>query len=205
MKLFPKGRDGWIGFLLFPFKTFVVAAPIVCHLLSLYVNGSWHSRYGADVLISGLVLCIPILLLGALLQAAACKRGESLKTLVFVGIAFLILFYPAFYPPPSNPSIVSDALNLVVLCYSAVAFHRTKLKGFLYLLLGCSLSMVSFIANMPVLIRIANRPFGNDIGAYQDYVTFFGLVSLAAQFLYAAGIILIIHHFLKNFSKKSPQ
>jgi len=200
MKLFPNGRDGWIGFLLFPFKVFVIVAPIIYHLLSLYVNGSWRSRYGAMEYEAGLILCVPILLLGALLQATACKHGESLKTLVFAGVAFLIIFYPVFYPPSKISFIVSAVLNLVLLYYSVLAFYRTKINGFLFLLLGFSISLISSVARIPILN--GGRPdqfFGGNYGAYQDYIAILGLASLVAQLLWTIGIILIIRHFLQNF------
>jgi hypothetical protein len=114
----------------------------------------------------------------------------------------LILYYPAFYPSSNIPYILSAGLNLIVSCYSIAAFRRTKLKGFLFLFLGCFVPLVALIARM-TLTGISRGNFGGNYGAYQDYITILALASLVAQFLWAAGIILIIRHFLKFLSKES--
>jgi hypothetical protein len=53
------------------------------------------------------------------------------------------------------------------------------------------------------LTGISRENFGGNYGAYQDYITILALASLIAQLLWAAGIILIIRHFLKISSKAS--
>ena len=198
MRILPLGKDEWINLLLLPFKTYVVAIPIVGHILSLIVQGSWRSRAVANLIQSGFFFCVPILLFGALLQATICKRGESLKTVCFAVWALLILFFPMFYPPFKYQAVLVIALNVVVLCYSLVAFLRTKQPGFILLLLGCVISCFTRITS-----QIWNRPdtfFGGNYGAYQDFITIVQLASLAAQFLWAVGILLIIHQVLITYS-----
>jgi hypothetical protein len=196
VKFLPKGRDEWVGLLLLPLKVYVVIAPVLGHLLSLHYNGRWFSRTASDLIAIGFLPCIPLLLLGALLQAAVCKRGQSLKTLVFVGFAFLILFFHALNPSSELKALVRILSQFVVMCGSILAFMRTKLKGFVLLAAGCAGSFAVQIFMIQSWNR-ADRFLGGDYGAHQDFITIIGLVSIVAEVLTAVGIVLIIRNVLQ--------
>ena len=97
VRTFPATSDEWTAFLLFPFKVFVLAA-----LPFLWVSGFLvrlaeprlrYARFPEAMfaISEGYVLCLGMLLLGALLQALFSRRGRSTQTVfVFlVGVVFL--------------------------------------------------------------------------------------------------------------------
>ena len=199
VKFLPKGRDQWIGFLLLPFKVCVVAAPILGHLLSLYYRGRWYSGTASNSTVIGLMLCIPFLLVGALIQAVVCKRGQSLKTVAFVAVAIVIVFFPALNPSSELKASVRILSQFVVMWGSILAFMRTKMKGFILLGAGCAGSFVVQVFMMQPWNR-SDRFLGGDLGAYQDFRMIVGLTSVVAEVLTAVGMVLIIRSVLKMYS-----
>jgi hypothetical protein len=102
LRAFPRAADEWGALFLFPFKLYVVMAlPFLW--LSRSVTRLIEPRFAhvrfpeATFAISEVyVLCLAVLLIGALIQALFSRRGRSSQTLlVFVlGVAFLWMLTP---------------------------------------------------------------------------------------------------------------
>jgi uncharacterized membrane protein len=94
MHALPANRESWFGLLLFPFKAFVVIGP-VCFWIWLAVNGparGARTEAGGAVVV-GLVVCIPVFIVAALIQVIARRRHAALVSLGFALAAFLILWF----------------------------------------------------------------------------------------------------------------
>lgn len=98
MKACPTSVDDWFAFLFFPFKAYVLLAfPFlwICHALGPLNSASFPrlSSFAASTpIFSGYALCLPVLLIGALLQALFSKRGRSTQT-VLVFLLGLLIFW----------------------------------------------------------------------------------------------------------------
>jgi len=97
MTIFPKTRDQWIVLLLFPFKAWVVIAFPFYFFVRGFAFGQ-YTRYGTGefgmMAMSGYMVSVPTLLLGALIQSSFSDRGEAEKTAIYAlaGIALLLNF-----------------------------------------------------------------------------------------------------------------
>lgn len=100
MKICPTTSDDWFAFFLFPFKVYVVVAiPFVWSFLA--VNSLFSVapgrmlQFGVYILTCECyILCLLVLLTGALLQALFSKRGYSAQTiLLFVLGVMMMLGY----------------------------------------------------------------------------------------------------------------
>jgi hypothetical protein len=100
MKVLPGTRDEWVALVIFPFKGYVAMGVPV-----LLVGRFWFRRHNPPYIrcpeatygvCQGYFLCVVALLLGALVQAMFCRRGDATRTLLFLGLALLIL--TALYP-----------------------------------------------------------------------------------------------------------
>lgn len=102
LRAFPGTADEWGALFLFPFKLYVAMA-----LPFLWLSRSMvhvveprfaHARFSeATFAISeGYVLCLAVLMVGALMQALFSRRGRSSQTLLVfaVGVAFLWMLTP---------------------------------------------------------------------------------------------------------------
>jgi hypothetical protein len=102
MKTLPTTKDEWIGAVLFPFKVYVVSgAPFlkICYWLKDKVQPHFYGYpEEADFCVSaGYVLCLTVLLLGALVQGIFCqRRAAAITTLVVgaIGWCFLRALWP---------------------------------------------------------------------------------------------------------------
>lgn len=101
MKAFPDTTDGWIAMVLFPFKTYVVAAyPFLtfCRWWKKLIQPQFCGYpEEATFLVSGCyALCILVLLFGALVEAGVSRPGSAGRTVAFVllGFAFLWALWP---------------------------------------------------------------------------------------------------------------
>ena len=94
MSIFPKTRDEWIALPLFPFKVWVLTAfPSYLFMRSLAI--SQHVRYGTgafgEKVISGYMLSVIVLLIGALIQSVICKRGAAIGTALYAAGSVLLV------------------------------------------------------------------------------------------------------------------
>jgi hypothetical protein len=102
LRVFPVTLDDWIALLLFPFKVFVLMAlPFLwlsCSLMRLVEPQLRYARFPQAIIpiAEGYVLCLGILLFGALLQALFSRRGRSTQTVTMflVGVVFLWMSRP---------------------------------------------------------------------------------------------------------------
>lgn len=104
MHVIPHTRQEWFRFLLFPFRAFVVVAPI-CLFIWLAVTEGHRGRgartEAAFPVALGLILCIGVFLVAALIQLVTRRRDAALLSFGFAGAAFLILY---FYVLPMSAS-----------------------------------------------------------------------------------------------------
>ena len=82
MNILPKTRDEWIAF---PFYLLVHSEAVAQHV-----------RYGTGALgmavITGYMLSVVVLLIGALIQSIICRRGAATRTLLYVVAAIILVF-----------------------------------------------------------------------------------------------------------------
>src|SRR6266545_2617211 len=95
MNVIPRMRQEWFRFLLFPFKAFVVTAPIVLFVWLAVTKG--HRVRGARAeaalpVALGLILCIAIFLLVGLIQLIVRRRDAARTSFSFALAAFLVLY-----------------------------------------------------------------------------------------------------------------
>jgi hypothetical protein len=102
MRVCPSTADDWFAVVLLPFKVYALTAlPLlrICYWLSkLLLSIPTRSGYyeAVRMVSAGYSLCLPVLLLGALLQAMFSSRGRSTQTvLVFL---FGAVMYWALWP-----------------------------------------------------------------------------------------------------------
>lgn len=101
MKSLPDSREGWIDMVLFPFKSYVVMGlPFlaVCRWSKGIIQPRFYG-YPEEATFSvsaGYVLCVAVLLTGAMLQAVFIRPGNCLRTIGYalLGIAFLGALWP---------------------------------------------------------------------------------------------------------------
>lgn len=101
MRVFPERRDAWVALTLFPFKAYVALALPFYIIFEYYAASARPSGYRSsdtscfDVL-GGYFLCIPVLLLGAIIQLLISEaRRDSANTFTFASapvLVFLFLF-----------------------------------------------------------------------------------------------------------------
>jgi hypothetical protein len=84
MQIAPHTKDEWIAFALFPFKVFTVAF--------LLILGCAPRSEFLPAVAFAFVLCLPVLLLGALIQGIFCERGSASRTLIFVCLILVLMF-----------------------------------------------------------------------------------------------------------------
>jgi hypothetical protein len=92
--MFPKARDEWIALALFPFKAYVVVAfPFYILFDALTPRVFMEYSPTLTAIFFGYVLCVPILLFGALLQSIVCSRGAATRTVLVVVYCFLLHWF----------------------------------------------------------------------------------------------------------------
>jgi hypothetical protein len=95
MRIFPRTGQEWLSFLLFPFRAYVVVAPM-CLLVWLSVTQGDLIRGGraeaALPVALGLMICLAVFVLAALIQFIARRRDAALASFWFALAAFLLLY-----------------------------------------------------------------------------------------------------------------
>ena len=101
MKTLPDTTDGWIALVLFPFKTYVVAAfpfLLLCRWCKEMIQPRFYGypEEATQCVSTGYVLCVGVLLCGAAVQAIGCRPGSATRTVAFVllGLLFLKALWP---------------------------------------------------------------------------------------------------------------
>ncbi len=187
MRFVPKSRDEWVAFALLPFKVLVVAVPMWQMAANIGIpDRLTHQYFGGHFLTSGLaLLCLPALLLGALVQAAFCSRGQVWWTLGFLGFGFL--FGPTgrtgFSPEISRH--ISLALVAIAMAFVVAAYLKLRRRELLALAAGHGLSVV---------VRLAYEAVGPAEAGYnlRRVVYEIGpLLSLIAQASITVGFVLL--------------
>lgn len=89
MRVLPDTREHWLAAALLPFKAYVVTA-LPCAML--FPQGGTLMT-----LASGYVLCLPVLLLGAIAQLLMNDRTASVRTALFVGVPFALFLMSYAY------------------------------------------------------------------------------------------------------------
>lgn len=94
MNIFPKTRDEWIALPLFPFKAWVIIG-FVFYLFARALVFGQYARHGTGefgmMVMSGYVLSVPVLLVGALIQRNFSERREAEKTVLYALAAVALL------------------------------------------------------------------------------------------------------------------
>ena len=94
MRALPANRDAWFGLLLFPFKAFVVIGPLFFFTWLVLTEGHRVSGARTEVggpVVVGLLLCIPVFIIAAIIQFTVHRRAAALVSLGYALAAFLIL------------------------------------------------------------------------------------------------------------------
>jgi cbb3-type cytochrome oxidase subunit 1 len=95
MHIIPHTRQEWGRFILFPFRAFVVVAPI-CLLIWLGATEGHRIRgaraEAAFPVALGLILCVHVFLVAALIQLMARRREAAFLSFAFGFAAFLVMY-----------------------------------------------------------------------------------------------------------------
>jgi hypothetical protein len=98
LPVFPSTADGWVALSLFPFKLYVLMALpflwLFCHLMHLVGPRFAHMRFpeATFAISEGYVLCLAVLLFGALMQALFSRRGRSHQTVLVFALGVFLLW-----------------------------------------------------------------------------------------------------------------
>jgi cobalamin biosynthesis protein CobD/CbiB len=95
MSILPVNKQEWFALLLFPFKTYLVIAP-VCLCIWAIANANNHVR-GATAEATGRVLfgyfaCTCVFLVTAVIQWFTGRHAAALENILFAAIAFFIAY-----------------------------------------------------------------------------------------------------------------
>lgn len=198
MKHLPQGRDAWFGFALLPFKVWVVAVPVWRFAASVGSDRLTAQYFSGDLVTVGAMLCLPVLLLGALAQAAFCSRGQMWWTLGFVAFGFL-------FGPPSrlgmSPSLANNAslaLSVLVVGFAVSAYCRLKWRLLLLLAGGSLLGIATRLAYEFV------GPAETDYTVRRVVLEVGPVSSLTAHALVTVGIVQLLRKVMKDASPKPP-
>ena len=82
MRLFPNNREEWLAVALFPFKVYIV----------LSIPFAFFFRASINEIFSDFILCLPPLMLGAIVQLFVSDRWTSLRTFAFVAVPLFFIF-----------------------------------------------------------------------------------------------------------------
>ena len=173
---------------LLPFKVFAVVEP-VWQIAARVSIGEYANKleFEGFFLTSQIALiCLPALLLGALVQAAFCSRGQVWWTLAFLGFGFL--FGPLGRTGLSETlaTQVALGLNAIVMAIAVIAFQKLRWLELLCLAGGSLLGV-------PVhLVFKAVGPLGISSYSQKILLEFGPRLSLFSQALIALGMILLL-------------
>lgn len=97
MKVLPANRDAWFALLLFPFMAFVLVGPL-CFFVWLALTEEPRGHWGANAeaalpVAVGLLVCIPVFILAAMIQFIARRRSAAVESLGFGLMAIVILWF----------------------------------------------------------------------------------------------------------------
>jgi hypothetical protein len=85
MRMLPRTKHEWFGFILFPFKAYVVIAFVIARLCS---RALWADAVIVSLLL-GYVLSFIVLFLAALVLFICGRRDAALADIAFAGLALV--------------------------------------------------------------------------------------------------------------------
>ena len=203
MKYLPEDRSAWVRLALLPFKTLVIIAPFWSYAFAFGSADRWIARGNATLATAVLVGCVFVLLGGALVQAALCRRGDTWKTLVFVALA--LCFGPVWgqmamltgLPPGIGPRMVLGyAFGIAITGYAGFAYFRTRLSGLIILAVANGISTISSVVIRSQSISSSGH---SPNAAFADLML---LILFLCQIGTFIGIIMLIHAVLMGVQRK---
>lgn len=96
MRALPSNRREWLAFLLFPFKAYVVIAPIFFFVWDAATAGHRMRGVRAHVAAgigSGYLICLLVFAITALIQVIARRRDAALTSFLFAVAIVVILYF----------------------------------------------------------------------------------------------------------------
>jgi len=99
-----------------------------------------------------------------------------------------------------NAAIVTTtSINILVLVFSLMAYCRTRMKTFVFLVGGCAIAIF--------LIAASNfgKPSPNlNPDGYREYMNLYYVATIVSVGMSGLGILLLIRHILRMFERKTP-
>lgn len=99
MQTEPHSKHDWLRRVTFPFKAYLVVAPVTFFTWDVATGGSRGGHHGviradfAGVILWGFLVCILGFLIAALVQFIAHRRDVARTSLIFAGITFGISLF----------------------------------------------------------------------------------------------------------------
>jgi len=99
MQTNPHSKHDWLRRMTFPFKAYLVVAPVIFFTWDVATGGSRGGHHGviradfAAVILSGFLVCFLGFLIAALVQFIAHRRDVARVSLLFAGVAFVICYF----------------------------------------------------------------------------------------------------------------
>ncbi len=199
MKFLPQNRDEQVSFILLPFKVLVVALPVwqMAALVGISDRLTWQYFEGRYLSSWMAMICLPVLLLGALVQAAFCSRGKVWWTLGFLGFGFLFGPPGRFGFSASVSQHVSLALSAVVAGFALAAYRKLKWRMLLLVAGGTLLS---------IAVRLVYEfvgPAGTVSDARRVVWEVGPAFTLLAQALITVGLVQLLQKLMSGDAPKS--
>jgi len=95
MRVFPNTKDEWFALVVFPFKAYVAVVVPFYYIFRMFCPqpflGTNVSDGTRDILLQYFLLCAPVLLLSAAIQAFVSGRRAASHTLAFAAVPTLVL------------------------------------------------------------------------------------------------------------------
>lgn len=203
MKYLPEDRSAWVRLALLPFKTLVIIAPFWSYALAVGSGDRWIARGNATLAVSVLVLCVPVLLGGALVQAALCRRGDTWKTLGFVALALVfgpfwgnIAMLTGLPPGIGARMVLGYALGIAITGYAGFAYFRTRLRGLIVLAVANGISTISSV------VMRSQSVSSSGYSPNSAFTELMSLIFLLCQIGTCIGIIMLIRAVLSGAQRK---
>ena len=91
MHVLPKSKQQWFNFVLFPFKAYIIIAPLyVWHVVSQEAVVRYSQAGVMSYILAAYAICIPFFVLASIIQFVARWRRLALTSFAFAAVTIMV-------------------------------------------------------------------------------------------------------------------